>query len=342
MRPRHLCALSLIVSAIFAATSGLLIVSRLRCNNNDAAAKALSTSIALTPLDTNAGHTDQSPSKSSHTKIVGFTDAGYVILAMKWYDKLQALGYHQHVIVAVDEESVNYFAGTEYRFENYSVSRNTTLNWRRQVFRARVEYCLKQVQEGTSLLLTDVDNTFNRYLDLDIFERSKHDIYHAYGTVFPRNVLDLQGFVVCGGHIWYTANSRTVDYLRRILQYCGEYECDDQGVINAAMVLKMGMEWDENVDEDEAEVHQNSAKHRKRQHERYGVAERSGYSSLTGHTVKIWHRDFAYRGPVDPDICPIDNWVAMPLEVPKRFKPHNLPDVEEKLKRIALWEKNCG
>ena len=48
--------------------------------------------------DTQAGDATQ----LNRTKIVGFINEGYKHVGMRWYDRLTALGYTEHVIIATD------------------------------------------------------------------------------------------------------------------------------------------------------------------------------------------------------------------------------------------------
>ena len=67
-------------------------------------------------------------------------------------------------------------------------------------------YVLHQLRAGYSVLLTDVDNIFVRYLDTAELEESGYDVYHAYCHNFPVRFLSM-GFTVCGGMVWLKGNT---------------------------------------------------------------------------------------------------------------------------------------
>jgi hypothetical protein len=64
----------------------------------------------------------------------------------------------------------------------------------------------------------------------------------------------------------------------------------------------------------------------------------TGYSVSTGIKIKIWDRDFAFRGEVNPRTCPSSqNWVSMPfvIVVTRKQTPH------AKLKAYDIWDNHC-
>jgi hypothetical protein len=60
-----------------------------------------------------------SKKKTSRLKIVGFSDYVYIDAAKMWYDKLTSLGYEEHVVVAVDNETLDELKSENYRVEPY-------------------------------------------------------------------------------------------------------------------------------------------------------------------------------------------------------------------------------
>mmetsp|Transcript_3196 Transcript_3196/g.7568 ORF Transcript_3196/g.7568 Transcript_3196/m.7568 type:complete len:207 (+) Transcript_3196:327-947(+) len=193
-------------------------------------------------------------------------------------------------------------------------------------FALRWEYILQQLRNGTSILMTDVDNIFNRYIDpISHPDLSGFDVIHAYsGSNYPRNVYEKIGFVVCGGLTLLKANPRAIAYIEKILERCG-IMCDDQIVINEMIANEFGISWDNNATR----------------------KARTGRSNVTGHTLKVLDHEWAYRdgGPGDA-LCPKrdDNWIAMPHADRKvlkiQYNRRNAP-----LFKIAMFDhfdKTCG
>jgi hypothetical protein len=64
---------------------------------------------------------------------------------------------------------------------------------------------------------------------------------------------------------------------------------------------------------------------------------RTGLSNTTGHYVKIWDRNFAFHGYINPEPCPKDNWVSMPI-VEVKFRQQALIAKEHSFDE---WDQNC-
>lgn len=289
-------------------------------------------------------------------KIVGFVTNNFRSVAVKWFERLEDLGYKEHVIISYDNETSQYLEdlnskqtpGTKnhkyhYRFENYFLpplppeTRNMkygvkTRKKAEMAFSMRWHYILSQLKSGTSILLTDVDNIFNKHLNLDQNpDFYTFDVIHAYSNIMPVYVLEQMGFTVCGGMSWLRATPPTIDFIQRLVDKCGTI-CDDQIVLNEMILNEMAIEWDE----DTTNVTSNTQ-------------SRTGRSNTTGHAVKVWDHDLAYRGPsLIVDGCPLDNietnWIAMPFGDPSltRFKITRVSVIQVKLQMFDAWDKMCG
>jgi hypothetical protein len=59
-------------------------------------------------------------------------------------------------------------------------------NYCHHLFASHWHYIARQLQyETTHILLTDVDNIFNRYQDMAEWEKSPYDVYHAFEGMVP-------------------------------------------------------------------------------------------------------------------------------------------------------------
>ena len=299
------------------------------------------------------GASEQAPSVSAKVaadyqpsmKMVAFTDFEFLPLAKHWYKTMTRLGYREHVIVAIDQLAFDALSGTKHRVElehldaEYHTSKPRYV---RNLWSHRITYCLKQIEQGVSILLTDADNVFARYVPLTDFQMSGYDVLHAYEMRFPVNVFKQQGFVLCGGMTWFTANKQSEEFLRLVSTSCGDKPlCNDQKVVNTLYLRSLAMDWLETPS-----THGPTAQRVVSNDSNKGLLEVGmvGRSNVTGHAVKIWDRDFAWRGPFDTQACPsTGNWVAMPGAVPYHLiKNRDLTRVEEKLVRMFAWDSFCG
>jgi hypothetical protein len=302
------------------------------------------------------GETQSIPTNT--TKILGFISSHYVRIAIRWYNRLDKLGYRNHYIVCTDSESYDWIRNqstTYYRVEASSLPpmkiQYTTLRYGKKqryrvtmLFAHRWIYALEQLKIGYHILMTDVDNIFSSYYDMKNLELSEFDIYHALETKHPEDVFQHQGFVFCGGMGWFRSSPSAIRYVEAIVQACGE-ACDDQILLNRLVAYKFQVQWDRNrTEHSEVTIHTDETnvtvdRLGNHFHRLVGLPIKgfTGYSTITGARIHVWDRDFAYRGKVDPSVCPKDNWVSMPfVTVLTRGQM-----AHAKLSMYDQWDNHC-
>jgi hypothetical protein len=316
--------------------------------------KASSSAAVGVNNNNNNNNDNKTQSTSICTKIVGFADENYKEYAVTWYRRLEALGYTEQVIVAVDQATVDYLqqqqqqdpsgsAAPPIRFEQLayppclSAHAFDTRRYRREIFARRWKYLFDQLSTNHHVLLTDVDNVFSRYLPLSDLEGSEFDVYHAYSTSYPERVFWDMGFTVCGGMGWYRASPKVRQFVGTLLNKCNCWKtvdcncyCDDQVVLNELLWKgKHSVTWD--VKKNASSAATGGAEDWTKKPTAlsdWKWTSIEGVSSKTQHKIKIWDRNVAYRAPM-PKSCPKDNWVAMPLYV-------NRSSVAKE------WDRLCG
>jgi hypothetical protein len=290
---------------------------------------------------TKAGDTTQ----LNRTKIVGFINEAYIGVGIRWYDRLTTLGYTEHVIVTTDN-STSAVLESEYPRYRMEKSYRPPLSQKypnippeqqrrkeiEMIFGQRWLYTLQQLKMGHHILITDVDNIFSKYHPMSSMELSEYDVFHALETKYPVKVYNATGFVVCGGMGWFRSTPSTIDFVQLLTDRCNG-TCDDQVKLNSLLAFEMEMEW--NL----TDWHKSIRTHRNRSPILNGLLERgfTGVSKITGHKVLVWDRDFAYRGENNPEVCPVDNWVSMPLvTIRSRSKSWRY-----KLRSFDRWDAAC-
>uniref|UniRef100_A0A7S4EI52 Nucleotide-diphospho-sugar transferase domain-containing protein n=1 Tax=Pseudo-nitzschia australis TaxID=44445 RepID=A0A7S4EI52_9STRA len=132
-------------------------------------------------------------------------------------------------------------------------------------------YVLDQLRNGTSILLTDVDALFRRYVDIGrtrtrtikdtgtgmdtgttrngnnnaaiddneiIDDFWKFDVLHAYGGKSPLHVYQNIGFTVNTGMNWVRATPQGIAFVQLVVDKCGSaiLGCDDRVVLNELLL----------------------------------------------------------------------------------------------------------
>ena len=144
------------------------------------------------PVDTRPDRVEQrNTTQNASLKIVAFTDINYVPIAKKWFDRLVELGYRRDevVIACNDRESYNALHAENYTVEECFIvepdRKRLEMGLMRQLMMERLKYAVRQLQMGTSLLVTDVDNIFMRHVPLEEFYKEPFDVIHANEMKFP-------------------------------------------------------------------------------------------------------------------------------------------------------------
>ncbi|GFH51377.1 hypothetical protein CTEN210_07853 [Chaetoceros tenuissimus] len=277
----------------------------------------------------------------NQVKFVAFTTIDYSESAKFWYNRMTELGYTDHRLVLADQAIVDYFsevnkAGKEYyRFDVELVDPGKRRkNMVRSLWYHRILYCLNQLKKGYSILLSDSDNVFMRYVPLSNFQNDVFDAIFALELRFPTNLFASQEFVLCGGMTFLKATKPTIKIMELLLSKCdggGRQRCDDQVEWNK--LLAQEMTWDADA------AKQNKTKDGLIQQGFTGVA-----TNIEGFKAKVWDRDFAFRKEFLTETCPSEkNWVAMPLTLPHQTNKMFNGDInKEKLGRISIWDEFCG
>ena len=293
--------------------------------------------------------------KRGLTIIVAFCNYHFRSVGLTWYRRMSALGYDNHLLVATDQPMVDFLASSQFQenlrydkwihepmpkeFKTRPKSKQDQA-YLQLLMAVRWKYLVSHLENGVHVVLTDADNIFTRYLDVEE-EFSKKDqfvdVYLAYATKFPRKAFGVQGFCVCSGMSWWRASPGAIRFARVMRDTCGNM-CDDQRELNNLLSIspKLNMTWQWTT-----EARQSLVTNETTNDPRFlGLPTRgiSGYSTVTGHRVQIWDRDFAFRGPLLPDACPVGNWVAMPIaEALNRQTAW-----KAKVESFQQWDSHCA
>lgn len=288
--------------------------------------------------------------KEQSTVIVAFCNFNFRSIGIKWYHRMTRLGYSNHILVATDQQFAD-FLGQQPGFR-YQVWLHVPLSdgnkakykqkrdhaYLESLMAVRWKFLLACLKEGIHVVLTDVDNIFSRYVSVEeklMKSDETIDVWHAYATKFPRKAFGRLGFVVCSGMSLWKASSGSIRFAQIMRDTCGDM-CDDQRTLNNLLTSeKLNMTWYWSEDATSSRItNQTTDDPRFLGLPTLGI---TGRSAVTGHMAKIWDRDFAYRGMVQPVSCPKTNWVSMPiLEAKSRQSAW-----KTKLESFDIWDEHC-
>jgi len=163
---------------------------------------------------------------------------------------------------------------------------------------------MDMLKNGTHVLVTDIDNIFNRYVPLHGFLEEGFDVYHAYEMKFPTHIYFKTRFVVCGGHSFFRASPETIRYMEIVLNDCASDKCNDQITLNSVLFNSLDVKWDNGNPNHARALRMNTTgdygssleKQTNKAVNNYLLVESAtGRSRVTNHLIKIWDRHFAWR-----------------------------------------------
>ena len=176
--------------------------------------------------------------------ILGFTDINYLPVTKLWYKQLSEIGYHNHMIIALDDKSYNNVTKQgQYRCER-GAGKIQGKGFE-SIVKLRVATVLEYLEKRKNVFVSDVDSYWNYYFDLNKLP-PHYDTFHAIATTWPPDVFKKWGFTLCTCIAGYRANNKTIHLVRKILNRCGE-KCSDQEVTNKIHGFVFDVKWHENV-----------------------------------------------------------------------------------------------
>ena len=165
--------------------------------------------------------------------IIGLCTESYIPVAKIWYHQLTELGYNNHYIVALDEETFNHFTDLDYRIHKASSYIDNTKNHQqivRSIWPIRFKTIYNYLKSGQNILVSDVDSIWVKYQDLNSLP-TQFDTFHGKGGTFPPKAHSAWGFVLCGCLGAYHSNENTIKLYKNLLDKCKD-DCDDQRSLN--------------------------------------------------------------------------------------------------------------
>mmetsp|Transcript_3918 Transcript_3918/g.8749 ORF Transcript_3918/g.8749 Transcript_3918/m.8749 type:complete len:554 (-) Transcript_3918:2494-4155(-) len=318
--------------------------------------------VGLVTTDGQWGNIDMTTSDERNVgiKILGFTDWKYLHIAKVWYKRLNQLGYTEHFLAAHDEQTFQFLKSNNYRtipcfIENPQYDKPVKGLWQ-QIMSARLRVTMALLKGGASLLISDVDNVFSRYVDLKGLLEEGYDVFHAYEMRYPVSIFKEFGFVVCSGFQFLRSSPRTIKFLELVLSRCRGKKCDDQVTYNEVFFRDLDIEWhhpnnyNNEINKQDGKFrsfgpnHEGALRITSNNTENDGllVEGATGISRVTNHTIKIWDRDFAWRLAGDlPEKCPsLNNWVGMPTKIPAEVSGKG-QKIRKKIELFKIWDEYC-
>ena len=164
-------------------------------------------------------------SKGYETPVIVFADSGYVEVLKNWLRHFSQVAKNKVIVIALDDD----VAGQIQEFEAQCV----TLPWDGSlatlwVSRARIFSALAAA--GVDFVHSDIDGIW-RQDPIPYCRSFSADIAFSPGTIWPPDVVQEWGFVVCCGFFFVRATSAASAFFQKVAEGLQD-EPDDQVVVN--------------------------------------------------------------------------------------------------------------
>ena len=247
-------------------------------------------------------------SESERTTIITFTDILYFETTKIWLQRMLELGYAKQIkIYALDDvvyknlklltSSPDYSDISSNQIEivnDFFTVDKTKRTWKpntKKIWHIRIQKISSLLQEGKTVLITDVDSIWNKFVDLEsVFPDTSFDSVHSICGNSPKRVKNAWGFTLCGGFAIYRPTMNNIQIWRTLEKRCKK-KCDDQEELNL-LYYENDMQFFDWKNDGE------------------GRKFKEGVLKSKKLKILILDEDFVLRGS-DPTKCKV-NWVMNP------------------------------
>jgi hypothetical protein len=182
---------------------------------------------------------DQSANGRGRTPlVVTFCDSGYLPLLALWSRRVRALGVRELRVFGLDAATVEWCRSEDVPAESMDWNGDLRTLWLR-----RIRIFRRLVAEGLDFIHSDIDAIWlDNPLAAESVREEPAQLLFSQGTVWPPDVLDRWGFVLCCGWFRVIASAQTQDFFDALA--CDvERTGDDQVSVNR-LLLARGLRWE--------------------------------------------------------------------------------------------------
>lgn len=176
-----------------------------------------------------------SPNKKE-VKIVVFANYNYLPVLKNWMIAMKNLNIANYIIIALDEELHTYLKAKNIP----TLLRLCELDLEK-LWIHRVEVLLELLEEGYNVIHSDADAVWLKD-PLPYLEKLPQDMIFSQGTIWPPDVQEEWGFVLCCGFFMLRSNKKTLRFMHDLLNRVKK-DKDDQVSCNR-MLLERKTVWD--------------------------------------------------------------------------------------------------
>lgn len=155
--------------------------------------------------------------KIDNTIILVFADNNFKSVLLNWIIGLNKLNIENYLVISLDETLHDFL--TQRGFPSYLSKLNNTGDvWKgKGLWFRRIDTIRKINNFGCDVILSDADAFWLQNPIPKYFCNPDADFVFSQGTIFPKDIVVKQKFVVCTGLFYSKANSKTQQILKEVL-----------------------------------------------------------------------------------------------------------------------------
>lgn len=169
--------------------------------------------------------------------ILVFANYSYLPVLENWLAAVKKIDVDNYLVISLDEKLYQYLQ--EKKIATLLRPCDMDLG---QLWIHRIEIILELLEEGYNIIHSDADAIWLKdpqpYL-----EKLSHDMIFSQGTIWPPDVQEKWGFVLCCGFFYLRSNPQAVKFVRKLSGRVRK-DKDDQISCNRVL-LESGIVWDE-------------------------------------------------------------------------------------------------
>ncbi len=149
----------------------------------------------------------------NNTIILVFANYDYRHVLNVWLNSIKKCGVTNYLIISLDREMQQYLTDNKTQTHLYNIDNDFA-----EIMIHRTEFILKVLNLGFNVIHSDADAIWCKDPQSDYFNFNQYDMVFSQGTIFPPEIHDKWGFVLCGGLYGIKPGKKTRQLIEKVLK----------------------------------------------------------------------------------------------------------------------------
>ncbi|MES0489104.1 MAG: putative nucleotide-diphospho-sugar transferase [Leptospirales bacterium] len=178
--------------------------------------------------------------EKNNTVILVFGNLAYSDIVYNWVAAAKRIGVNNYIIIALDNQFYQQLQKNKITSILYKVDLN-----RKNIWVERTKVLIKFLESGYDIIHSDADAVWLKDPCPDFFYSSNKDFIFSQGTVWPPDIHEKWGFVLCCGLFYVKSNIASINFMKDYLKQTITFK-DDQVACNR-LFYDQGITWQDSA-----------------------------------------------------------------------------------------------